>query len=554
MSPIRKLTRLICRSETSGRKTINSANCHALPADELGFVLEYPKAPDFDAARRQLAMVLDTLDFMLEPLFPLSADELSHFAVLRFPGVSAGRASDALFAIAYELGEKIDLVSCEPCIGEHIMAVPEPENADERRQGVSNSNDLDAIKRELRLDKRWALANTRVFEAWRLAPDLGKDILIAQPDTGVARHHEIASNSLRLDLAADIIGGVDDPTDPLDPDTAAPGHGSGTASVVVGRRTGEISGAAPGAKLVPIRCIEDVTVVNPTPVARAVNHARMSGCHIVSMSLGGLGSVALHNAVKKAVDADLIVIAAAGNCIGLTVYPARYPEVIAVAGTDINDGGWQGTSVGRAVDVSAPAEMVWRAKHDMSTGGRPIVAEGEGTSYSAALTAGIAALWLSRHGRDNLIAEARARNTSLQELFRAAVRHTARVPVGWNSSRLGSGIIDAEALLRLNPADIPLTTEVAHRSRSSLSEVQRLVFETTRKKPESVNFDWPRYQAEIANLALRLAHIRARGHVQIARGPRRRFAVSECLRKAVDASGDAALRDLTANFEAGLTE
>ncbi|MEX3009612.1 S8 family serine peptidase [Hoeflea sp. TYP-13] len=552
MSSIRTLTRLICRSETSGIRAIKGSGRCALPADELAFVLEYPDNPDLDAARRKLVGILDALDFVLEPLFPRSADDLAHFVVLRFPGVDTGRASDALFAIAYELAEKLELVSCEPCIGEHIMTVPEPHQDD--RTATAERSSINAMHCSAPADKRWALVNTRVVGAWRLSPDLGKGILIAQPDTGVAKHHEIESESLRLDLATDILVGDDDPTDPLDPETASPGHGSGTASVVVGRSTGEISGAAPGAQLVPIRCIPDVKVVNPAPVARAVNHARVSGCHIISMSLGGLGSAALRNAIHRAVEANLIVVAAAGNCIGLTVYPARYPDVIAVAGTNINDRGWQGSCVGRAVDFSAPAEMVWRAKHDMTTGGKPIVAGGQGTSYSAALTSGIAALWLGRHGRDNLIAEAHSRQTTVQELFRAAARCTARVPAGWNSSRLGAGIIDAEALLRLCPSEIPIISEITQIPNSGLSEVQRLVFEATHKKPESRNFDWMRYEAEIANLALRLAHIRSRGNGQYMSGARRRFAVSESLRRAVEASGDPALRDLTLSFEAGLRE
>mgnify|MGYP001815822017 CR=1 FL=1 len=548
MSAIRTLTRLVCRSRSAVPAARGGACRGALPADELGFVFEYRSLPDLEAERRQLAMLLDTLDFELEPLFPRNADDLANFAVLRFPGVAAGRASDALFAIAYELGEIFDLASCEPCIGEHIMAVPEPEPVGDRQ--ALPKHRLGSVNGAKHVDKRWAFSNTRVFGAWQLAPDLGKGVLIAQPDTGVARHHGIEAENLRLDLAADIIGGGSDPTDPLDLHTV--GHGSSTASVVVGRRAGEISGAAPGAQLVPIRCVRDVTAVNPAPVARAVDHARLSGCHVISMSLGGLGSVALHNAVKKAVSANLIVIAAAGNGIGLTLYPARYPEVIAVAGTNIDDGRWQGTSGGTAVDISAPAEMVWRAKHDTSSG-RPMVAEGEGTSYSAALTAGIAALWLSRHGRENLIAEARSRNVTLQELFRAAVRHTARVPSRWNRSRSGAGIIDAEALLRLRPQDIPLASH-APRSVSGMSEVQRLVFETTHKRPNGRDFDWPRFEAEISNLALRLAHVRARGNVPFVGVPKRRFAVSDCLRRAVEASGDPALRDLTLKFEAGLRE
>ncbi|MEM9106818.1 MAG: S8 family serine peptidase [Pseudomonadota bacterium] len=551
MSHLRTLTRLICRSRANISTAGEGSRRGALPADELGFVFEYRKVPDLEAERRQLAMLLDTVECELEPLFPRSADDLANFAILRFPGVSAGRASDTLFAIAYEFAEKIDLFSCEPCIGEHIMTVPEPKWTNHNRN--ARSYDLARMNGAKHVDKRWALANTRVFGAWKLAPELGKGVLIAQPDTGVAEHHEIDTENLRLDLAADIIGGDGDPTDPLDPHTTIPGHGSSTASVVVGRRAGEISGAAPGAQLVPIRCVQDVAAVNPTPVAKAVNHARLSGCHVISLSLGGLGSAALHNAVQKAVNANLIVIAAAGNNIGLTVYPARYPEVIAVAGTNINDGRWQGTSVGRSVDVSAPAEMVWRTKHDVDSG-KPIVAEGEGTSYSAALTAGIAALWISCHGRDNLIAEAQSRQSNLQELFRSAVRHTARVPTGWNSSRLGCGIIDAEALLRLQPQDIPQTDETLRPVPTGMSEVQRLVFEATQKKPSGGNFDWTRFEAEIANLALRLAHIRARGSEHFFPGVHRRFAISECLRRAVDASGDAALRDLTASFEAGLSE
>lgn len=546
MSTIGTLSRLIGRPRDGSRNRARNKANDALPADELGFVLQYARQPDLEQERRRLVSILDTLDFLLQPLFPMSADELSHFAVLRFPGVGTGRASDALFSIAYELGEALDLVSCEPCIGEYIMTFPEPPRAD---SGPAPMSSLCWVNSPAPADKKWALENTRVMSAWHLSPGLGKGIFIAQPDTGFAAHDEIEADALRLDLAADILEGGGDPTDPLDPATSCPGHGSGMASVAVGRRSGEISGAAPGAHLVPIRCTSDVQMINPAPMARAVDHARMSGCHIVSLSLGGLGSAALRTAIKKAVESDLIVVAAAGNCIGLTVYPARYPEVIAVGGTNINDRAWRGSSTGPAVDIAAPAEMVWRAKHDMSKGGKPVVSEGQGTSYSAALVTGIAALWLERHGRDNLVAEARSRNVTLQELFRSALRHTARVPTGWNSSRLGAGIVDAETLLSLAPADIPDPAWPAKSYRPCASEIQRLVFEATHKKPEDKDFDWCRYGAEIANLALRLAHSRTQWNGMDGQRSARRIAVSEHLRRAVRESGDLALATLTESFE-----
>lgn len=55
------------------------------------------------------------------------------------------------------------------------------------------------------------------------------------------------------------------------------------------------------------------------------------------------------------------MLAAAGNCVGVVVYPARYEEVIAVAGINKADQPWKGTCRGEAVDISAPGEFVLRA-------------------------------------------------------------------------------------------------------------------------------------------------------------------------------------------------
>ena len=42
------------------------------------------------------------------------------------------------------------------------------------------------------------------------------------------------------------------------------------------------------------------------------------------MSLGGIPPFALERAVRRAVAADVIVLAAAGNCVQFVVWPARY--------------------------------------------------------------------------------------------------------------------------------------------------------------------------------------------------------------------------------------
>lgn len=66
-------------------------------------------------------------------------------------------------------------------------------------------------------------------------------------------------------------------------------------------------------------------------------------------------------AIKQAIRSDMIVLAAAGNCVGLVVFPARCDEVVAVAESNVDDGTWRGSCHGDAVDITAPAEKVWKA-------------------------------------------------------------------------------------------------------------------------------------------------------------------------------------------------
>ena len=97
------------------------------------------------------------------------------------------------------------------------------------------------------------------------------------------------------------------------------------------------------------------------------------------MSLGGIWSRSLRAAIQRAVARDVIVLAAAGNCVGLVVWPAAYPETLAVGGTNIADKKWKGSSSGSAVDFSAPAEFVWRADRKSPAAPNDVVSGGQGT-------------------------------------------------------------------------------------------------------------------------------------------------------------------------------
>ena len=427
-----------------------------MPPGELRFVLEYPDVPDVGTEIEALETILgETKDFVLRPLFRSQDGALGRFLVLRFPGIGRVFGRDAMFDFAHQLRRERNLVSAEPDLDADLYVDPEPPGL-----GHVESADFPGsfcwVNKAPPPDHRWALTSTRILDAWA-SSNKGAGIVLGQPDTGVATHAELELGSLLLDRAWDVLDNDADPTDPLDPDTANPGHGTATASVAVSRENGAIAGAAPAAQLVPIRCIQDVKVWNAAPVAAAVDHAVRVGCHVVTMSLGGLPSRALEAAIERAIAQDVIVMAAAGNCVRLVVYPARYPAVVAVAGTNMDDEPWRGSSRGSAVDISAPAELVWRAERTSPTSPVDGVGGGQGTSYAVALVAGAAALWLSRHGREAVIAEARSRGVKVQTLFRSALQASARVPANWDSDEMGPGILDAAALNDLALTAIPNT-------------------------------------------------------------------------------------------------
>ena len=146
----------------------------------------------------------------------------------------------------------------------------------------------------------------------------------------------------------------------------------------------------------------------------------------------------------------LIVVCAAGNVWPFVVYPARLDEVIAVAACNCRQGTWSQSAAGPAVDITAPGESVWRALADTSGFS---VARGSGTSFSTAITAGAAALWLAYHGR--CFANSTLRRSHLTSVFKELLlEHGFHRPQGWNTGRFGAGILNVAKLLS---APLPMT-------------------------------------------------------------------------------------------------
>lgn len=492
-------------TETDGRPVYHP--------DRLRFALTVPPgAGDLKAQRARLAQVLNSARFGLEPMFDVPEPGEPVTYTFTPNGLDRTLPEDVLFGIAADLRVELGLIACDPDLG--VTAYAEPvRDVPSATEGVV----MDAIcwvKGDAPEPKTWALDKARVLQAWAKSPGKGKGIIVAQPDTGITDHAEFADTTIDFTKTLNLVEGGTKPTDPLTSSMSNPGHGTGTGSVVASGEAGKMKGAAPKATLVPIRCINDVKIIDAAPVAKAIDHAAKVGAHVISMSLGGIPTFALRQAIKRAIAKDVILLAAAGNCIGLVVWPAAYPEMIAVGGTNIHDKKWKGSSQGNAVDFSAPAENVWKAVATDPAAPKTKIEGGQGTSFATALSAGVAALWLGHHGRAKVIQAARARGVSVQALFRTAVQQTARRPAGFPSG-LGAGVINAEALLDLALTDIAsAVVETAFEDPSGgIDEALTRLFGPGRADPD---FDWDALGPEVAALAI--ADARAgRG----ARGPGR---------------------------------
>lgn len=271
--------------------------------------------------------------------------------------------------------------------------------------------------------------------AWRYTTG-SDDVVVAVLDSGLDIDHpdlaqalwmneqEIPGDGLDNDgnSYVDDINGWDFINDIPDPNpkfggeflVAGINHGTLLSGIIAGRGNNKlgITGIAWRARIMPLRVLNNKGGGDVFTVVKAINYAIAKKVRIINLSFIGIDdSSFLRAAVKRAVDAGVIVVAASGNDqsdehgFNLSenpIYPACFNEtlkgVISVGSTDPIGQKAQFSPYGHCIDVMAPGTDIFstqmvqyeRAGFDAFYGGG-----WSGTSLSTAMVSGALALMLS---------------------------------------------------------------------------------------------------------------------------------------------------------------
>lgn len=254
--------------------------------------------------------------------------------------------------------------------------------------------------------KNWGLENKisdshiHALDAWKLEKG-SKDVVVAVVDTGIDATHPDIKNNLWKDKTTGGYGWdfVTNKANPKDEH----GHGTHVAGILGAtlNSANGISGVAPNISIMAVRYYSEKSsgADNLKNSISSLNWAIDHGAHIINYSGGGPEfSQDEFNAIKRARDKGIMVVAAAGNerqnadLPENYYYPCAYrlENIVCVTAVNIRNEVLPSSNWGKKmVDVAAPGENI------LSTvpGGK--YSYMTGTSQATAFVTGLAALMLS---------------------------------------------------------------------------------------------------------------------------------------------------------------
>ncbi|MCG7409347.1 S8 family peptidase [Paenibacillus sp. ACRRX] len=261
----------------------------------------------------------------------------------------------------------------------------------------------------------------------------GDGVVIAILDSGCQVDHPDLCGRIVSGRNFTNDGGVEDYTDQS-------GHGTHIAGTIAANLNNYgVAGVAPEADLLILKVIGSDGSARIQQVVDAVDYAIAwrngpQRVRVISMSLGSThDNAALHEAIKRAVAADIAVICSAGNegdnCADTIEisYPGAYPETLCVGAIDIDLNMAPFTNTNETVDLVAPGNEI------LSTWMDGKYAVMSGTSMAVPHVTGAAALIINEREREL------ERTISVQEIYEQLKKRTESL--GYKRTVEGHGVL-----------------------------------------------------------------------------------------------------------------
>jgi serine protease len=304
------------------------------------------------------------------------------------------------------------------------------------------------------LVRQWHYRAISLPQAWDVSTGQDAPVTVAVIDTGISPSHPDLAG--KLVPGWDFIDNDDDPTDkPLGSSHGT--HVAGTIAAATDNGIG-VAGVSWGSMIMPIRVLDSKGAGTYSLIMEGIEWAVQHGAQIINMSLGGTDhpGPAFETTIRNAYSRGVLLVAATGNDYGRPVlYPAAFPEVIAVGATLNDDSLAPYSNVGSQVTVTAPGGSIVSNLSDgvfstalkrVSTGSGYAWENGyefmHGTSMATPHVSGLAALLLSRFGPMSPVAVAALISDTSMDLGADGYDHD-----------FGAGLVNAYAALTQSTMD-----------------------------------------------------------------------------------------------------